>query len=901
MVSNPLKISSDLTVPSGQDLAGLRAHAMERLQQLAPSTWTDHNRFDPGITLLEVLVYVLSDLSYKLSFPVEDLLSSGVLEAHSPPQFIAPENALFSHCVTADDYRRLLLDIPEIKNVHIQDKSVNEGSASDTFDFMVQLYDNDDALYIEVKEKIHNVFTANRTINHQLGDIGFYGVADILLSLSLDLANLDDVVAVMTDVLARIGDEISPRIPQYSAEHLRQKGHVLEEIYNGPKLKNGFVLDTDLASTTQKRHVYSSNILSVLDGHPQVAKISEFKFITTASQQGYEYWQTDISPDDNGALLLPEMAYQNIAFFDSIAITIEQQSYTLSEDEKSRIRSNLHALNTASHNDETPFITPNSHGVARTLSQYQSLQHELPKVYAVTEHSLDGMIDSAQKAQLLQFKGYLHLFDQLLADQHKQLDVLPHILSLPAHTTYEEIGSLLDDMLASESLSQAQCQQFWCAVNALPHSQLSQAIQGISGLTHLLDVPLDVYGKQGMQNSVEPAFSVSQLVRLNRSAEHLLARFAIYTPDPNSLKYRSVFALYADGIANSAADQSPDDSLITRLVLLRQYIDKCRLLNEIGELGQNRGAGYNYLSRLPHCDHSAGISQYIMRQIGLSHPGHMPLATNNKESFYALEACLLQAHALGFNTPSTQAKAQMHYVLPDWPTRFQDHEFRALLTAKITADTPLHHTAQCVWLDKETMSLFERLYYGWLNFFGEVQRTRFAQSNDAVSAVTSRLSMLLRQFFEQPIEAIGGKPRWLLAWLIIEEVNAGQDYSAIKLTMVDMLKMYSQDSLGEPVLIIGTTLAEIYDAVNGIIARVDTDFPEGFTADTVFYLSAQQCIDEICKPSLLDSANNNRRFTVGYTPLPYLTPIAPVSLSKINPTSPEASRFIVAKSTANRI
>ncbi|MBQ4863493.1 hypothetical protein J8L98_17565 [Pseudoalteromonas sp. MMG013] len=903
MVSNPLKISNDLVLHRGQDLEGLRVQALERLQQFAPNTWTDHNRFDPGITLLEVLVYVLSDLSYKFSFPVEDLLSRAQSDANRGQQFLAPETVLFSHCVTADDYRRLFLDITEVKNVHVKDINTGTGSASDTFDLMIQLYQSSDEIRAQVISKIHQAFISNRTVNHQLGQIGFYGVEHILLTVSLDLNNVDDVVETLVDIFRLIDNEISPSVPQYTAAQLQQKNISLEQIYNGPKLNNGFVLDSDLANTAQKRHLYSSNILSVLDGHPHIANISEFKFITASSQQGYEYWQTKIPPNANGDVCLPALFFQSPLFFDAINITIEQQAYTLTTDEKVRIRAALDTFKSAPLNERNILLAPHKQGEHRPLSHYDSLQHELPKVFAVTEKSLDQLIDSGQKAQLLQFKGYLHLFDQILADQHKQLDVLPHILALPSPDSYQVIASLLDDMLASESINQTQCVAFWTCVNALPHSQLSQALQGISGLAHLITIPIETYQNEGMQRTLEAHFSLAQLTRLNRSTAHLLARFCITVPDPNSLKYQNVFALYRTELANNELDQSGEECLVARLVLLRQYIDKCRLLNEIGELGCQRGMGFNYLSRLPHCDQLAGLSKYIMRHIGLSHPGQMPLATNNKESFYLLESSLLNTDLKTGSISEQPLVTQLHFILPDWPTRFQNLEFRALVSSQIRMYTPLHQSAQSMWLDKETMSLFERLYYGWLNFYGEAQRSRFMQFNESVIAVAMRLNTLLKQFLRQPIDAASdsAEHRWMLASLIINETNEEADFETIKQVMYDILQTYSAQTLSDELEIDGVVLPEIHRSVTAIIANENFEFPIGFSADTVFYLTAQHCIDEICKPSLLDSANNHRRFTVGYTPLPYLTPISPVSLSKINPTSPEASKFTVAKSTANRI
>ncbi len=50
--------------PPDADFEGLRQESMARLGELAPD-WTDHNVHDPGVTLLEVMLWALSDLHYR--------------------------------------------------------------------------------------------------------------------------------------------------------------------------------------------------------------------------------------------------------------------------------------------------------------------------------------------------------------------------------------------------------------------------------------------------------------------------------------------------------------------------------------------------------------------------------------------------------------------------------------------------------------------------------------------------------------------------------------------------------------------------------------------------------------------------------------------------------------------
>jgi hypothetical protein len=75
-------MASTLARPSpapevAEDQQALYRIGLEYIQALASVHWTDHNVHDPGITTLELLCYALTDVAYRVSFPLPDLLASG--------------------------------------------------------------------------------------------------------------------------------------------------------------------------------------------------------------------------------------------------------------------------------------------------------------------------------------------------------------------------------------------------------------------------------------------------------------------------------------------------------------------------------------------------------------------------------------------------------------------------------------------------------------------------------------------------------------------------------------------------------------------------------------------------------------------------------------------------------
>ncbi|HEV3412122.1 MAG TPA: hypothetical protein VG101_06575 [Puia sp.] len=103
-----------------QDYAGLRKRGLEYIQQLGTALWTDFNEHDPGITILEALCYSITELGYRVSLPMEDLLTAQDGTIPSSQVFFTAKQILTQSALTPDDYRKLLIDIPNVHNAWVQ-------------------------------------------------------------------------------------------------------------------------------------------------------------------------------------------------------------------------------------------------------------------------------------------------------------------------------------------------------------------------------------------------------------------------------------------------------------------------------------------------------------------------------------------------------------------------------------------------------------------------------------------------------------------------------------------------------------------------------------------------------------------------------------------------------------
>ena len=75
-----------------QDYVLLRERGLQHIEKLAHRLWTDFNLHDPGISILELLCYAITDLGYRTSYDIKDLLTEQVPGTGDPVN-----NSFFSY------------------------------------------------------------------------------------------------------------------------------------------------------------------------------------------------------------------------------------------------------------------------------------------------------------------------------------------------------------------------------------------------------------------------------------------------------------------------------------------------------------------------------------------------------------------------------------------------------------------------------------------------------------------------------------------------------------------------------------------------------------------------------------------------------------------------------------
>ncbi|MGB3076075.1 MAG: hypothetical protein WBB36_12170, partial [Chitinophagales bacterium] len=104
-----------------EDYTSLRKEGFKSIEKLSSDIWTDYNNSDPGITILEAVCYAITDLAYRTGFEIKDLLAPAALTEDTWKNiFYTARQILHNSPLTINDYRKLIIDVPGVRNAWIE-------------------------------------------------------------------------------------------------------------------------------------------------------------------------------------------------------------------------------------------------------------------------------------------------------------------------------------------------------------------------------------------------------------------------------------------------------------------------------------------------------------------------------------------------------------------------------------------------------------------------------------------------------------------------------------------------------------------------------------------------------------------------------------------------------------
>lgn len=716
------------------DYSRLKEEGLKYIEELGSDFWTDYNEHDPGITILELLCYAITDLGYRANMPVQDLLASKEQnQANLQNQFFTPKEMLTTEPVSELDLRKLLIDVDGVKNAWLFkskqtlffDKKESRivgaeplpNHAFTTFD-LNGLYhikieldeepiakncdDNTTLTEEEINERQETVneiisrvrqrFHHHRPLCEDLMDVSIVEEQKIRFCMDIQLEANADANQVYPRVLYILSRYLSPAIRQYSLKEMigarKANGvaYTMDEIFNGPVLDHGFFKDEELYNARLKETIYGSDIINLLMDIPGIRSIHHLRmnYCEEVAAEKNE-WILPVSPGKKPVLcycrsainfykdVIPVKAPRQQAIEKWVALLQEERATSLS----------------VTYDDYQY-----SEGSWRNLDAYTSITKNLPQCYGVGDDGLSPSVPFSQTIKALQLKGFLLFFDQVLANYIAQINQLKYLFQIKqSHIDAIDTGTY-----------------FFKKISEVKEIEL------------LIDGYVTMDEPGGMLAGLVSQYdNVSD--RKNRLLDHLLSRFA-----ENFTEY--VLQMYS-----LEGQQSAEKLIKAKSLLLKDY----------PEISAKRGTAYDYFNSIDNkgnvvgiwdSKNVAGMEHRLSRLLGIENYNRRSLSDNSEEGMFIIEHILLRpdfqllqeqeglfepknfiAVCSGNDCDDCEADVysfRITVILPAETELFKNEDFRNYIEKAIRLETPAHIYPRICWWDNEALAAFEPVYKNWL-------------------------------------------------------------------------------------------------------------------------------------------------------------------------------------------
>jgi hypothetical protein len=437
-------IPRTLELPRSQNFAYLRARGVHHIERLASSLWTDYNVHDPGITLLELFCYAITDLSLRAGYPIQDLLAESaerLAASGRTSDFHQAHEVLVCRPVSFDDLRRLLIDVEGVRNAWIERhrgiaynldtarKRLTNAAADETielnglFDVYLEYEDviteAQEPFRTEMKraaraaaiERIHT----NRNLCEDVVNVCDLEPEEVAACAEIELRPDADTEEVHAEILYRLLHHVSPAVPFHSLDEMLEAGRSVDEIFEGPLLDHGFIDAGEMAAIRRKCEIRASDVVQVImdvNGVMAVKNLTLLGFIDGELRTQAD-WQLALSDDRfRIAAFAPWRSKlifykRGLPYYGNVAAVKALFKEKKAADIEVKLKSEQRALALTA-------------GEPRAVGDYLPVQYELPINYCVGRIRVPGT-EPVRQAQSRQLKAYLMFFEQLCANHLAQL------------------------------------------------------------------------------------------------------------------------------------------------------------------------------------------------------------------------------------------------------------------------------------------------------------------------------------------------------------------------------------------------------------------------------------------------------------------------------------------------
>ncbi|MFN3162546.1 MAG: hypothetical protein ACE37N_03475 [Pseudohongiellaceae bacterium] len=491
-------ISRITTDSEPQGFAWLRKEGIEISQELSGLGWTDYNYHDPGVTILEQVCFALTDLIYRTSFDVADYLCDERGEIDTTALGLhAPQDVLFNRPATALDFQKLLVDCStDIADVKVRcDPVVGDGYGLVEIEVRGQVgnggvYPDMEALRGQTRENFHRV----RNLCEDLeGPVAVVTEIECQLQAEISIRPGFSAAKVLAEIYFHAAEQLARKINYQPFSGGVESAQSLDELLQGPRTRQGLIPDSvfDSEHNVRDLHLLESAILSQvrdIDGVDYIADLrlsaSTDEFLERDARRAYAFHLR--VPDDGGGM-------------EHIRVLSAGRSLTYSRDE---FLAQLEAMRFSSSSktyrlEDDIRLSLKPRGTYRDLARYQSVQNHFPNAYGINQFGVPDTYSPERKAQALQLKTYLLLFEQIMANYLANLGSIRQLFSIDG----QDRLSYFAGVLQAEEISSLERVYPDNAAEIL-NTILSRLDDFIGRKSRLLDYLLGLYGEEFSQEQL---------------------------------------------------------------------------------------------------------------------------------------------------------------------------------------------------------------------------------------------------------------------------------------------------------------------------------------------------------------------------------------------------------------
>ena len=577
---------------------------------------------------------------------------------------------------TGDDQREPCKRWEDVAETYRQMAGEEGEDESVVFRNCVEKYVNRVKKCHETRDHVIEKLQANRNLCEDFTGVKRVKIEEIGLTAGIEVQGDVNMLNLLREILYQVNRFISPQVVFHDAYKLVQQGIPVDKVFEGPALSNGILLGADLPA--RREAIYISDIIHLVMDCQGVKAVKHFEmanYLDGVLHKGGNQWCVPLSADTQ---YIPRLSPGkcNITFYkDGFRFTVPGKKIH----EAAKLYIAAHRKWQPGRGEATTLPYPP--GKKRDLDSYTSIQNDFPLNYGIGTEGLPSEATPTRKIQAGQLKGYLLVFEQLMANFLSQLGHARELLRMGK---------------SSEK------------------SFFYQLLSGVPNIEALYDREKVA---QGMKEQGEIYYH-----RKNAFLDHLLARLGMNVSDHVML-------------SSEVKGDKPGDSMLA---------DKLKLLSGCLALNANRFLAYDYMntSELWDTGNVAGYKKRLCALLGIKESGRRLLSdlpSGTHEGFHLVEHILLvkgphtnkqpgygvRLRITGdeLSYPNTRGEEDPYsyritLVLPAWAGRFSEPAFRAYFEQTAHIESPAHIQIHCFWLDRDEMKKFEGVYKDWVEALG---------------------------------------------------------------------------------------------------------------------------------------------------------------------------------------